>query len=332
MQQSAEPPSEPLSQPEGEGASVAKVSAEQWHVITVVVDVTNQTLVTYVDGKVSCKYDGLPAEDLKLSHQITFFGGAPQRELRGGSIKAIIIHNRRLNEEEIDTQVAKIQRKVKAHLCFYQSVPGGKSEPSFVRHVRSLGINVELVDSQEGAWEAIRGGKVDILVTQLWQPEEEDENGNMVLPGFSSSGEGKPPGLSFLEAVRKENKTVTVILDSTMPKPKSKEFIVGEKIMGNYRKGEKWYPGKIAKVHHGRKPSSSKSYAIMYDDGEYEDDVEPQDIKPQGSSKKKSASGPASKDYSRDVLRQKGSLFSLAEEAEEQICVAAVQRRSKTGR
>jgi len=61
-------------------------------------------------------------------------------------------------------------------------------------------------------------------------------------------------------------------------------FAVGDRIEARWGKGTTWYPGSVTKVRPPKTRGRSSTFDVLYDDGEAEENVQPEDMRPPRSS------------------------------------------------
>jgi len=301
-----------------------------WQVVSIVVDAFQKSMRTYVEGNLSCGYTGLSDEEVSLQHMITIFGGAQQRDMRGGAIRRIIIHNRPLHDEvaELTTQV---RHKSKLNMLWFQARPAIKEDTLAHEALKGVGFEITVAETEEEALKIVEEDEtLDCVAMQLWHSETEDDNGNIIIPGIGKDGTGKPPGLTIGDKLRNVNKRLPIFMEINNPPNKTKEYIVGELIKARWKGSKKFYPGRIARVGEpivDKRGRTLTTYNIDYDDGDKEDNVKSSNIRPLNAPKNRRGNPYFITDDIIREMRKKGFVaYQKADYLEELAVFAAATR------
>jgi len=82
--------------------STMRIRPKLWGTVSIVVEPSNQSVTTYVNGRLSCFADGLDVNELQLHHRLVVLGGGKQAHVRGGDIQRLVIHGAALSPESIE--------------------------------------------------------------------------------------------------------------------------------------------------------------------------------------------------------------------------------------
>jgi hypothetical protein len=327
------------------------VTAGAWHVLTVVSEPSKGAVRTFVDGQLSSEIAGLPGAELALQHQLTVFGGAQQRDLRGGQLRGLLLHSRPLSEGEVAAVSERLLRRLRPVLLWAPAYLPSADDERAVQSLRSKGFEVQRLGSPDDVvpWLA-RSGRTDAAVlSHLWAVAREDEEGAGVIAGADADA-SKPRGLRLAEQLAAMGSPVPVFLNVAVPPEPTREYILDELVEAKFKNGS-FFPGTITRVisapsqphaqaqagdqrcdnGHGEDGDEARvghCYDVRFDDGVFEAAIPAARIRPRSAKDSKvvrrRAFSPA--DHAKELKRLGAKAYSATAHMEGMVCLAAAKR------
>ena len=114
--------------------------------------------------------------------------------------------------------------------------------------------------------------------------DERNEDGGPMRDGSSSRTTGFTYAVKYTMGGSEKRVDAQWITKSTDEDADADAFAVGDRIEARWGKGTTWYPGAVTKVRPPKTRGRSSTFDVLYDDGEAEESVQPEDMRPPRSS------------------------------------------------
>jgi hypothetical protein len=114
--------------------------------------------------------------------------------------------------------------------------------------------------------------------------DERNEDGGPMRDGSSSRTTGFTYAVKYTMGGSEKRVDAQWITKSTDEDEDGDAFAVGDRIEARWGKGTTWYPGAVTKVRPPKTRGRSSTFDVLYDDGEAEESVQPEDMRPPRSS------------------------------------------------
>ena len=114
--------------------------------------------------------------------------------------------------------------------------------------------------------------------------DERNEDGGPMRDGSSSRTTGFTYAVKYTMGGSEKRVDAQWITKNSEEDEDADAFAVGDRVEARWGKGTTWYPGAVTKVRPPKTRGRSSTFDVLYDDGEAEENVQPEDMRPPRSS------------------------------------------------